>query len=101
MRVEWPKQVVYQFTVAGPWWAICFACQTILDAHAGTERQGDKCVERGAAHVSVRTLRSRGNGTLTPISEGEVAGSGGSGSRSRGKIPGSRKAYVRDMVDDL
>src|SRR4029077_17209858 len=71
----------------------CFACQTILDAHAGTDGQGDKGVEREATDVSVRILRSRGYGTLTPPSEGEVAGRGGSGSKSRGRIPGSRNAY--------
>lgn len=101
MWVEWLKEVVYHFTVAGPWRAVCFACQTILDAHAETDRQGDKRVERDAAHVSVRILRSRGSGTLTPPSEGEVAGRGGSGSKPRGRTPGSRKAYVRGMVDDL
>jgi len=44
------------------------------------------------AYKSCRTLRSLGSGIRVPLSEGDIGGSGGSGSRFRGKIPGSRNA---------
>jgi hypothetical protein len=43
-------------------------------------------------YTSDRTFRSRGIGAWTP-SEGDTAGYGGSGSKFRGKIPGSQVAY--------
>ena len=87
--------------MARPRWTVRFASQTILDAHAKVDCQGDKRVEKRTTHVSVRILRSRGSGTLRPPSEGEVTGRGGSRSKSRGRIPGSRKAYERGTMDEL
>jgi hypothetical protein len=80
--------------MARPRWTIGFTRRAVFDAYAVA------CMfmvhvyhETVNTHLSLRTLRSRGNGCLSASSEGEAAGKGGSGSKLRGKIPGSRQAF--------
>ena len=79
--------------MAGPWWSIRLASRTVLDPHAVQKPSRITSTEKGKTYKSFRTLRSLESGTrVLPSSEGDIGRSGGSGSRFRGKIPGSRKA---------
>jgi hypothetical protein len=78
-----------------PGWAVRLACRAVLDTNAGmTINIISDNRRRNITYTSDRTFRSRGIGARTPPSEGEVAGYGGSGSKFRGKIPGSVDALL-------
>lgn len=86
--------ITYHFTVTRPRRAIGFARRAIFDAYAVVYKLLSMFTTKWVdTHLSLRTLRSRGNGCLSTPSKGEFTGKGGSGSKLRGKMPGSRQAF--------
>lgn len=83
----------HHLTVTSSWRPVCPTSRTVLGAH--TVCNVPNCIRREAAlttYMPARTRSSRGRATRISLSLDASAGYGGSGSKFRGKIPGSRKA---------
>ncbi len=89
------ERKTYHFTMTRPRGPICPTSRTVLYTHTSspTSIPEYNTKQRLYTHIPARTLRSRGSGALRLSSEPK-GGYGGSGSRFRGRIPGSRKAWT-------
>ena len=89
------ERKTYHFTMARPRGPICPTSRAILYTHTSSPTSvSEYNTKQGHfTHIPARTFRSRGSGALRLSSE-PVGGYGGSGSRFRGRIPGSRKAWT-------
>lgn len=88
--------------MARPGRAIRFTGRAIFDTNANSEGISLMDVWRNnrSTYIPARTFKSLGSGALTPPSKGGWSECGGSGSRPRGRMPGSVKAYKLQISPD-